>query len=451
MIASIEIPASRATAPSARSPRTGWATIDWRDVLRCGSALSILALTQALAAEVAWSAAISIKGSYHTAVVQKGAIVPNDYNNENTKIEVTYDIKVRIDPRTGEKTWDLENSTATFQNPFPEPLNSNKPFVTEPIPVTEVKGDPKTGTVESFKVKSEKAWDPFRRDQSNGLSGEVDVKNKKGNLKSSYTLGGTKPTITSYTFETDDKKPGQVKRDPATGKPFAATTRMSPGDGLRFDAPTGTLSIVGDTIVETPTADIVLGANVDFPEFQFTGYTTDLALAVFWPKADTRFTVATAEGTLQVSEVPALFYVRDENLFYASLSGTRLAGMAIGSPFHDPSLPDVASPFLRGIDAFLDPDSVSFDPLAVLYVTIGPDLDFDALTEGFTKSAASGAVDLHFVGHPVSEPGTLALVGLAAVGLASRRRSGKRSLGDGIRESRFHAFAAGATMRLLDS
>lgn len=162
---------------------------------------------------------------------------------------------------------------------------------------------------------------------------------------------------------------------------------------------------------------------MNFADFQFTGLTTDGTLAIFWPDSDAFFTMTKDGEIFEQSDLPVLYYLTAENLFYASLSDTTLAGMSPSSPFFNPDLSSIPSPFLSSVDSLLNPSSPDFDPLANFYLTISPDVNFIALTDSFTKSGSTGATDMHFVAS-VPEPSTLAMLfsGLAGLWLFHRRR-----------------------------
>ena len=60
----------------------------------------------------------------------------------------------------------------------------------------------------------------------------------------------------------------------------------------------------------------------------------------------------------------------------------------------------------------MNPLSPDFDPQAFLYVTINPDVNFQALTSNFTTSGDTGATDIEFAADPVPEPASAVLVGI---------------------------------------
>lgn len=393
-----------------------------RKIILCNYFLLSIFLGQAFITVPAYGQeqkVIKIKGSYHTTIVKQGRTPANDYNTKNTTVTVRYTIKIKTDPNTGEKVFDLENSTAIFENEF-----NKRNYVTTPIPITDIKGDPNTGMVNSFKVKSDKAWDPQRPQQSNGLSGWIDVKKKKGNLKSSYKSRGSNPTITSYTFATTDKKPAKAKKDKRTKKPFAVDTRISNDESISYNATTRMLSIHNDRIISTPiVTDPILEASVNFPDFQFTGFTSNKELGIFWSDNDSLLTITDNENIYVQSDIPILYYLVNDNLFYTALSDITLAGMSPSSLFYNPELSSISSPFLNSVDTVLNPSSSDFDLLADFYVTINPDLNFTTLTDNFTESGETGGDDSHFLARPVpvSEPTSIfSLLSLGIFGITSK-------------------------------
>jgi hypothetical protein len=127
--------------------------------------------------------------------------------------------------------------------------------------------------------------------------------------------------------------------------------------------------------------------------------------------------MAQGSSIYQESTIPFLLYDTTENRFLAPLIDTTVASVAPGSPFFDPSFPNVSSPFLTSLDDFLNASSPDFDPNANLYISITPDVNFAALTSNFTSSALTGANDVEFVGDPLPEPSTLVVFGLGVGGL----------------------------------
>jgi hypothetical protein len=300
---------------------------------------------------------------------------------------------------------------------YTDKSDPSMPFTTPPIPVTGITVDP-TGQVTSFTFSGKDWYDPNAKDAkevvSTGLTGSItlDPKNKKkgsGWVKASYESkdGKTKQNIS---FTTTPLPPLGVKKSSA-GAPFASDTKIPANKSIDYNAATGILSIHGDTIVGTPDAkDPILGAAVTFPSFKFMGVTLDGKLAVFWPTGNTPYMMAQGSNAFERSAIPFLFYYTAENQFFASLSDTALAGVSPGSPFYDPSLPNISSPFLNSLDDVMNPSSLDFDAQINLYISITPDANYLALTDNFTSSGLTGGYDMEYAADPTPEPSTLLLV-----------------------------------------
>jgi hypothetical protein len=384
---------------------------------------------------------VAIDGGYRTTVLAVGhGQAPNLYNANGTTLFAHYTIATKVDPATGQKVFDLdpEKSYVVFENEFKV---NGKNFMTDKVPVTKVEGDPNTGVITSFDVKGT-SWDPARPPpQSAGIEGHVELPKDgqlaSGWLTSTYNLNsGSKY---SYSFQSDPVPASLVKAylGSQAGHPEVVGTRIGEQKSLDYNAATGTLSIDQDTVINTPVAsDPILGATLTFPEFDFTGLTTDDGkLAIFWATGDGFLTMANGGDIYERSSIPILYYSVDQNLFYGGLYDTTLAGMPPLSPFYDPSLPNnISSDFLDNLGAIFDPSSPGFDPLANLYVTITPDTNYFALTNGFTVSGGTGANDLHFAADPalVPEPSTLGLFGFGLLGLAGMRVFRSKPAGDVI-------------------
>ena len=349
-----------------------------------------------LASHPAWATDVTVTGSYHTTN-KTGPFA--DYSNDKTDVTVSYTIATKVDPRTGKKVFDLSdtNSFVTFTNNF-----NGSPFTTVKIPITQINGDPNTGQVTSFKF-SGTDWDPKRLStgrqpiKNDGVSGDVDVSNKTATIASKYKDRGG--DVASYTFATQNEKPGKAKSDPKTGQPIETQTSIPAGKSIDYDAATKTLSISGDTIVGTPDpSDPILGANVNFSDYQFTGFTPDGKLAIFWSTiAGGLLSVTKGTDTFERGDLPVLFYDVADNLFFGSPLDYALAGMPTGSPFFDPTLPSISSPFLNSLESVLDPASSDFDSEAHLFLTLSPSTNLDLATNVFTTSGESGAIDSEFV------------------------------------------------------
>ena len=309
-------------------------------------------------------------------------------------------------------TYTIDTKTKTGTVQFVDTSDPNKPFTTPPIPITGITVDP-SGKVTSFTFAGTNWYDPNGKDaakvKSTGISGSItlDPNNKtkaKGSLTASYTSLDGK-TVQDISFTTTPvPRPPQVRK--------GASSTIPSGKSIDFDGATGILSIHGDTITQTPSAgDPLLGGAVSFPNFQYKGQNSDGSLAAFWPTDGTPFVIAAGGNVLQQSTIPFLFYDAIDNEFFTGLDNTILAGVSPDSPFYDPSLPNISSAFLLSLDDIMNPLSPHFDPQAFLYVTINPDVNFQALTSNFTTSGTTGATDVEFAADPVPEPATVVLLG----------------------------------------
>jgi hypothetical protein len=371
----------------------------------------------------AGAADVVVKGSYHTT--QEDAVF-NNYNAESTDVTVNYTVATKIE--NGKKVFDYSdtNSFLTFKN---------EEFVTVKIPITHAEGDPNTGAVTSFKF-SGKEWDGDHLStgaqdvKNDGVSGEVDVKNATATVESKYIDSDGKKA--SYAFATANKKPEGAKKDPKTDKPVRSDSSIPPERSIDYNAATKMLSISGDTIVKTPdSTDPILGANVNFSDYQFTGFTSDGKLAIFWATSgEGPLSITKGANTFEKGDLPALFYDVADNLFFGSPLAYTLAGMPTSSPFYDPTLATISSQYLNSIEDVLDPSSPYFAPNAFLYETISPNTNLETATNGFTISGGSGAVDSQLVAGEVPEPSTwvMMLVGFAGLGFAGYRRATRGSV-----------------------
>jgi len=243
-----------------------------------------------------------------------------------------------------------------------------------------------------------------------------------------YPQGGT-----GSAAQNAPKKPGKTEQLPGQ-PPFPGPAKSQGGHTIVFDSPTGTLTIQGDSIIETPVAfDPILGAAVNFPDFMFMGFTLDGVLGVFSPINYASLTVTNGSDNYERADMPFLFYDIPDNIFYGSLIDITLAGVAPSSPFYDPTLANISSPFLNSLDVVLNPSSPGFDPAANLYFTITPDTNFFMLTNGFTLSGGSSFENLEFPAAPagpVPEPSSLVLVTTGAVVMCRKlfKARGRRTI-----------------------
>jgi hypothetical protein len=385
-----------------------------RTLIACSVGIPCILLGPDLASLPAYATDLVVKGSYHTTK-KEGDFTK--YEKASTDVTISYNIATKIDPATKKKVFDLANSKVTF---------TNAGFKTVEIPITSIDGDPNTGVVKSFKFSGTE-WDPDRLStgaqdvKNDGVSGEVNVTQKTATIVSKYKDSDGK--VAHYTFATQNEKPGDAKKDPKRGNPISTGSSIPAGRSIDYDATTRTLSISGDTIVGTPDpSDPILGASVNFADYQFTGFTSDGALAIFWPTSgDGLMTITNGANTFEQGDLSVLFYDVADNLFYGSPLDYTLAGMPTSSPFYDPNLATIFSSYFNSIEDVLDPSSPDFDPNAYLFLTISPDTNLDIATAGFTTSGRSGAADSQFVADAIPAPSSLALLIAGLAGLCLYR------------------------------
>ena len=98
------------------------------------------------------------------------------------------------------------------------------------------------------------------------------------------------------------------------------------------------------------------------------------------------------------------------------------------SPLFDPSLPNVSSAFLQGLENVLDPASANFDPAATAYFVFQPDQNIFTQSAGFTQAASGTITDQLYAGAPRPEPATLTLLAFSFLALFAyyqrRRKAG---------------------------
>lgn len=344
----------------------------------------------------------------------------NDYEGDY-KVTITYKIKV-----DGTGKFVPDDSTVTFHDPKYD-------FTTKEIKLKNIKGDPAAGTVDSFEFDVTD-WDnaPKAGAVNNGFKGSVTV-NKgdrtkgKGTIKASYKIGDR---VVDYVFDSDVKAPDKPRKR-RRGRHPVAETNIEDDESLDYDALSRMLSILADTIVKTPSAsDPILGAALNFPIFEFDGFSQDGKLAIFWPAVSDMFTITSGGDVYAQSRIPVLYYDMHRDFFYATLREMTFAGMAPSSPFYDPDLSSTPSEFLDSLDRFLSPLSPDFNPSLNLYLTIFPDTNYNLLTDSFELSAKTGGIDLHFPARSAPEPSSLAilLAGWAVLAAAAWRRVRKDNL-----------------------
>jgi hypothetical protein len=217
---------------------------------------------------------------------------------------------------------------------------------------------------------------------------------------------GTEPVALARGFAAELVLRGVDERDPFWND-WAETMITGGTSWLLADCPPGErrLSALFDCSLRT----MFLTASPTSWDFHFTGFTSNGSLAIFWPSNNESFTMTKGPNAFERSDIPVLYYDVPDNLFYAALSDLTLAGMPTNSPFYNPNLSTVSSPFSNSLESLLDPASLTFDPPGNLFVTIQPDTNFDTVTSGFATSGESDAGDAQFVAD-TPEPSSLTLL-----------------------------------------
>ena len=369
---------------------------------------------------------VDLKGGYRTTKKEPApGVVPNEYNKTRTTVTAHYDIAVKTDPKSGKKVFDLENSKVIFENEFKV---NGKNFKTDPVPITKVEGDPETGKIKSFDAKGKK-WDPARAEESDGIEGHIELpKDKvpaKGWVRSRYKLkSGSKY---GYTFNTVSKPPAKPKekKGATSSKPEVKVSRTTVGSEMSYDPTTDTLSLGLHTVTNTlDPFDPILGGELTFDSYDFTGLTSAGDLAIFWSLGGGLLNVGQGGELFERAELPVLYYSVAQDLFFGGLFGTRFAGMLESSPFYDPALAEIGSPYFDTIAGFLDPVSPNFDPLAFHYMTFTPDTNFFDLTDGFAQAGQTVATGQQFAAVPEPVSLLMLVTGLVVLATMVRHRHG---------------------------
>src|ERR1700730_18609385 len=188
---------------------------------------------------------------------------------------------------------------------------------------------------------------------------------------------------------------------------FMVTGAASNGRSVSYDSGLSTLLFANDLITDTGTpGDPIVGALVSPPTLVLSGESPDGSQFVFPPANGMPRTIGSGANIYLKAHLDSLVSDVDNNYFAADLSGLSLAGVNPSSPFLDPSLSSISSPFLQSLEAEMDPTSAGFDPLERLFIVYRPDLNFFAATAGYTTSAQSSLTNFLLTHDVVPEPHT---------------------------------------------
>jgi hypothetical protein len=258
-------------------------------------------------------------------------------------------------------------------------------------------------------------------------------------------LSGKASRSYSYTTATNDETTTSTVSVTIGGSTYTGTAAVQGTPGAKetqkgikglsvgqveYDPSTGDLSFPNDFITSTGSpGDPVVGAQVDAPVFTFSGLTTDGKMAIFSAASGGFFSIQDSSNTYLTGNTDYLMYDIATNQFFGDLFGPfgpALAGAPPGSPHFDPSLPNVSSAFLQGLNSILDPASPNFDPNATAFFDFQPGQNIFTLSAGFTQAASGTITDELYAGDPTPEPATITLLGCGFLALFlyyRRRRS----------------------------
>lgn len=215
-------------------------------------------------------------------------------------------------------------------------------------------------------------------------------------------------------------------RRPATPASKPATTI----DGISLTPSPRPLIELGKEIVVTTgfPGDPLAGSTMTLPRFELIESTFGQETIVFVNPSDDYLTIGNETGseTYLKGDLTFLNYVPSENLFYGALIDV---GMGIDnpmSPFFDPELTQIASPFLGDLDRVLNPHSLDYVAGSWLYFTFTPDANFWDETSGLTAAAVLTGHGMLFAAQGVPEPFSIVLAGWGAFGLLLLRRRVRR-------------------------
>jgi hypothetical protein len=235
-------------------------------------------------------------------------------------------------------------------------------------------------------------------------------------------------TVGDKTSESVDEKTQSGTGGKLTPKelPPKGGAKTKTTESVTYNAATSVLSFENDVVAATGfPGDPLIGASVDLPKFKLDGFTPDGDFAVFTVNSNDLLTIHRDTDVYSTAGMASLYYNIAGNYFGEELFDLSLSGVDASSPFYDPHLAFIDSPFLGDLDALLNPNSPQYDASLRPYFNFVPDDNFYDLTNGFATSWTSGGEDGHFASQPTPEPSTLivwSLLGASGVGIGSWRR-----------------------------
>jgi hypothetical protein len=167
----------------------------------------------------------------------------------------------------------------------------------------------------------------------------------------------------------------------------------SDGRSVHFDAVSQAMTFSNDAITDTGfPGDPIVGANINVPSLTLSGESADGSF-IFAADGTTHFTVVKGSNIYLQADLPLLFYLPAENLFYGELV--------------DASFATLGSPWVSEMSDLFDPTVANFDQALDLWFTFNPDEDFFSLTNSFSMSNESSGSNGIFAAEPLPEPATI--------------------------------------------
>lgn len=247
---------------------------------------------------------------------------------------------------------------------------NNEDFNTTKAPVESVDGNSNAGTVKSFKFTGDN-WDqnrPFADSQdikSDRIEGDGDIANKIDKIKSQYEEDSKK---IQFAFNTQNKEPTDQEKELKAGQPAQRSSAAPP---------------------KKIPSDPVLSANVRFSDYCPISIPFEDELTIFLSTLEEiPIAITCGPDPFLKGDLPVLAYDIGGNLFFRPPHAFTLSEMSAFSPYYNPALSPISSPFLNNIEdlrelssPYYDPHAQYYYPHTHLYLTSNPDVDLEPMTQ----------------------------------------------------------------------